>query len=165
MNKPEFVLDSNVLMAAHRSYYAFDIAPKFWDSLIVHAKTKRICSIDRVKKEIEDGKDALWTWSKGNISNAFISTDAEEVVNEYKIIMEWANTQSQYNQAAKSEFARVADSWLIAFAKSQTITVVTDEKHDPNIKRKIPIPNVCKKYGIPYIGTFDLIRKLGIKFD
>lgn len=54
-----YILDSNVFMEAHNRYYAFDIAPGFWDALIGHAETGRIISIDRVKKELDKGEDDL----------------------------------------------------------------------------------------------------------
>jgi hypothetical protein len=34
MNQSVYVLDADVFIEASRRYYAFDIAPKFWDSLI-----------------------------------------------------------------------------------------------------------------------------------
>ena len=49
----EYVLDSNVFMEAARRYYAFDIAPPFWESLVHHAANGRLESIDRVKQELE----------------------------------------------------------------------------------------------------------------
>ena len=30
---PKFLLDSNVLITAHRLYYAFDICPGYWAAL------------------------------------------------------------------------------------------------------------------------------------
>jgi len=43
-----FVLDTNVLVEAHRRYYAFDIAPCFWRVLLKLADRGHIVSIDRV---------------------------------------------------------------------------------------------------------------------
>lgn len=33
-----FVLDTNVLVEAHRRYYAFDLVPGFWDALVESAR-------------------------------------------------------------------------------------------------------------------------------
>ncbi|NMB02521.1 MAG: DUF4411 family protein [Firmicutes bacterium] len=30
------------------------------------------------------------------------------------------------------------------------------------IQRKVSIPNVCRAFGIPYVDTFTLIRKLAV---
>lgn len=47
-----FVLDTNVLVEAHRRYYAFDIVPSFWRVLIELADKGYIISIDKVKNEL-----------------------------------------------------------------------------------------------------------------
>jgi hypothetical protein len=81
MERSVYVLDANVFIEAKRRYYAFDIAPKFWDSLIQHADNGEIESIDKVKKELEKGKgkngeeDDLARWANSNFSHAFHSTD------------------------------------------------------------------------------------------
>jgi hypothetical protein len=45
-----FVLDAAVFIEAHRRYYAFDLAPKFWGSLVQHAEHGQVESIDHVKQ-------------------------------------------------------------------------------------------------------------------
>lgn len=57
----------------------------------------------------------------------------------------------------------VADSWLIAMAKAYQYTIVTHEEYKSDIKRKIPIPNVCRAFDIPYINTFEMLRRLGVR--
>ena len=79
--------------------------------------------------------------------------------------MGWANANERYAPAAKAEFASVADAWLIAYAKAKNYILVTDEKIAESAQRRIPIPNVCKEFNVPYIGTFEMLRKLGVKFD
>ncbi len=54
-----YVLDANVFIEAARRYYAFDLVPRFWESLIHHAAKGRIESIDRVKQELDKGKDEI----------------------------------------------------------------------------------------------------------
>ncbi|MFH1595355.1 MAG: DUF4411 family protein [Pseudomonadota bacterium] len=75
MDAPAFVLDADVFITAKNLYYAFDLAPGFWKSLINHAGNGRILSIDYVKGELEKGKDQLAQWAKNDFSHAFISTD------------------------------------------------------------------------------------------
>ena len=67
--------------------------------------------------------------------------------------MQWAVKQDQFTQVAKDEFARVenADSWIISFAKINGYVVVTQEVLDINIKKKIPIPNVCAEFDIKFV--------------
>ena len=164
----QYVLDTSVLTQAHRVYYPFDIAPPFWSFLIKAAKTNNIISIDRVSDEILKGNDKLASWVKNDFSFAFEDTkNNSKVLTSYASLMQWANNQTQYTQAAKNEFARAenADAWVIAFAMSKSCTLVTQEVFKKEIKRKIPIPNVCKVFNIDYIDTFKLLRELDFKFS
>jgi hypothetical protein len=61
-----YVLDSNVFIEASRRYYAFDLVSSFWHTLIDQAENGRVLSIDRVRAEIEKGKDELADWAKND---------------------------------------------------------------------------------------------------
>jgi len=165
MDGATYVLDTNVFIEAARRYYAFDLAPPFWESLVQHAENGRIYSIDRVKVELERGKDELAEWATSQFSNAFASTDEEEVTNSYASVMDWVRAQDQFSDAAKADFADGADGWLVAFAISKGRIVVTHEVLDPGVKRKVPIPNVCEAFGVSYVDTFEMLRQLGVRFS
>lgn len=162
-NRPTYVLDANVFIQAARRYYAFDVAPRFWDSLVKHAANGQVRSIDRVLKELDRGKDELAAWVNNDLSDAFASTDEPGVIQVYGDLMAWVQAQSQFTDAAKTDFASGADGWLVAYAKVNGCVVVTQEVFDPVIKRKVPIPNMCQAWSVPYIDTFDMLRRLGIK--
>ncbi len=87
MDGATYVLDSNVFIEAARRYYAFDLAPPFWESLVQNSANGRIYSIDRVKQELERGKDELATWTTSQFNDAFASTDEEDVVAVYTDII------------------------------------------------------------------------------
>jgi hypothetical protein len=57
-----------------------------------------------------------------------------------------------------------ADTWILAFALATDLTVVTHEVFDPNIKKRIPIPNVCLAFDIDYCDTFEMLRRLQFSF-
>jgi len=165
MDGATYVLDANVFIEAARRYYAFDLAPPFWESLVQHAENGRIYSIDRVKIELERGKDELAEWATSQFSNAFASTDEEDVTNSYASVMGWVRAQDQFSDAAKADFADGADGWLVAYAMSKSQIVVTHEVLDPGIKRKVPIPNVCEAFSVSYVDTFAMLRELGVRFS
>jgi hypothetical protein len=164
MVAPVFALDANVFIEAHRRYYAFDLAPKFWEGLVQAAADGRVESIDRVKEELERGKDELATWARVQFSGAFASTDDDNVLDLYSDIMTWAIGQSQFSDAAKTDFAKGADGWLVAYAKVRGRTIVTHEALSLDIKKKIPIPNACQAFNMPYVNTFGMMRALGMKW-
>jgi len=164
MDGAAYALDANVFIEAARRYYAFDLAPPFWESLVHHAADGRIQSIDRVKAELERGNDELAAWARGDFSNAFASTDEEDVISSYTEVMGWVYARDQFSDPAKADFAGGADGWLVAYAMSKGHIVVTHEVLDPSIKRKVPIPNVCEAFGVSYVDTFAMLRAIGVRF-
>lgn len=54
-----YLLDANVLIEAKNRYYAFDIAPGFWDWLHQAHLQSLACSIEAVRDELLTGKDDL----------------------------------------------------------------------------------------------------------
>ena len=160
-----FVLDANVFVEAARRYYAFDLAPKFWGSLIQYAESGHIQSIDRVKQELERGQDELAAWAKRDFSQGFASTDEVDVVSCYGDIMTWVQGQNQFSAAAKSDFASGANGWLVAHANVKNYVVVTHEVLNPEIQRKVPIPNVCQEFNVQHVDTFEMLRQLGVRFN
>jgi len=164
MAPPVFVLDANVFVQAHRQYYAFDLGPEFWAGLVECASRGRIESVDRVKIELCQGNDDLAAWANGPFSHAFAATDGDDVVRAYRDIMAWAVGQRQFSDAAKVDFARSADGWLVAYAKARDRIVVTHEALSLDIKKKVPIPNVCRAFGVRYVNTFQMMRELGLKW-
>jgi hypothetical protein len=152
-----YAIDTSVLVQAKRTYYAFDIAPTFWNHVGKLSNDKLIISIDKVYDEIERGKDDLFDWVQDKLPKEFFgNTHDSSILSIYKRIMQWSSSNSQYNQNAKNEFAeyQVADPWLVAYAIQNNLAIVSQEVFDVNIKRKIPIPNACNEFNVRHIDTF-----------
>jgi len=132
-----FLLDANIFIEAYKRYYSFDIAPPFWLALKQNAEAGLLVSIDRVYQEINNynDDDELKRWANNEFQNWFIS-DNEDVFKAYREVIEWGIHETQFTDAAKSEFASVADSWLLACAKTYNYILVTHEEYDPNIKKE-----------------------------
>ncbi len=166
MSKPiTFVLDANVFIQAARQYYAFDLAPSFWQSLIHFGQLGRLMSIDRISEELKKGMDELADWAQSSFGNAFAPTDSEDITQSYSEIMNWVNNQKQFSDAAKADFAQGADGWLIAYARVNGYTIVTQEQMASALSHKVKIPNVCHAFNVPYVDTFSMLRSLGIRFN
>lgn len=158
------VLDTNVFIDAYKRYYRFDLVPSFWRTLLNLAESGSVISIDRVKEEIvRGGKDELTNWITSEFDGWFMSTDEERVFDSYRQIIDWVQEQDQYKDYAKAEFASVADSWLIAYAKGYHCTVVTHEKFNPDSKKKVPIPNVCAAFGVSCMDPFEMLRRFNVR--
>ena len=160
-----YLLDANVFIEAHRRYYAFDLCPGFWESIVWNHAQKRIYSIDRVLLELREGEDELSEWAVNPLpSGFFLSTSEQTVINWFGQMQSWAQSQGQFSDEAKAEFAAKADCWLIAYAKANEHIVVTHEEIAPDVSKRIPIPNVCHAFDVNYVNTFEMLRDLNVNF-
>jgi len=167
MVKLKYVLDANIFMESSRNYYSFDFGTKFWDFIKENAEKGILCSIDKVLKEIQKGdeQDQLRKWAENDFRTFFLPTNNDNVLVNYKKIVNHVNSNSQYNQNAIDEFLKEdnADAWIISFAMTKSLIVVTHESYNPDVKKKVLIPNVCKHFNIPYKNLFDMLRELNFK--
>lgn len=162
MNK--HLIDTSILVEAHRRHYPFDVVPSFWNSILGIKNDGNIVSIDKVFQEIKNGGDDLLDWCRTRLPQDFF-LDSSVSVSEFQQISQWINN-SDYKEEAKRKFLNdsVADIWLIAYAKKNGYTIVTEEISTPQSKKKIKIPDVCAQFGIPCINTIDMYRGLGKHF-
>lgn len=163
--QPLYLLDANVYITAHRSYYAFDLCPGFWGCLIHYFNAGRILSIDRVRDELVGYGDELSDWVQNSPAAWFALSLEETVTDTYREVMSWVYGNAQFYPQAKNEFSRGADGWLVAYARSHNGIVVTLETYQQNVRRKVPLPNVCDQFGVPRMNTFEMLRELGAHFD
>lgn len=156
-----YILDANVLIEAKRRYYAFDLCPGFWDSLLYHNSKGNLGSIDRVGKDLSEGDD-LDKWKKQS-SGFFAPTESAIVSAAYRDINKWVQSQDRFSNFEKSRFADDVDAWIIAYAKANNATVVTHEAPAPR-STKVKIPDVCDHFKVEHLNTFDMLLKLGVVF-
>ncbi len=82
-----YVLDADVFIRAKREYYAFDLVPQFWEGLVQRAANGQVLSIDKVADELFRFEDELSRWASDDFSEAFATTDDDEVVQRYGQLM------------------------------------------------------------------------------
>jgi len=157
-----YLLDANVFITAKDLYYGFDFCPAFWDWLIRQNQAGRVFSIDHVRDEIIGSDDGLTQWAADRDNGFFLSADAA-TVGPLAAVAQWVNQQAQYTPAAKNTFLQVADYYLVAQALAGGHTVVTHEKPE-NSRHRVKIPNVCLGVDIPYVNTFDMLRRERARF-
>ena len=46
---------------------------------------------------------------------------------------------------------------MVAYATAKGYVVVTQEQFDPNIRGRIPIPNACQPFSVPYVDTIKIV--------
>jgi len=163
-----YVLDSSMLIQAHRFYYPIGIATGFWNKLKELAEKGNIISIDKVKKEIYNGNDELKDWCEENLQEGFFK-DTAPVMTEYTQVTSWAVSRSgHYLPNALNEFldADEADAFLVAFALADRTNriLVTQEISEPDRQNKVKIPDACIALNVQYVNTIDMFRQLGETF-
>jgi hypothetical protein len=163
-----YVVDSNFFIQAHRFTYPLDIVPSFWTKVKQLAERGKIISIDKVKTEIYDHQDDLKQWCEDNLPEDFFK-DTQDIITSYAQIVMWANSRSShYHPTALAEFldADEADAWLVAYALVDKVnrTIVTHEKSQPDIKRRVKIPEACLPFNIAFVDTIEMLRQLEERF-
>lgn len=160
---PKYLLDANPFIEAKNRYYGFRICPGFWLALLDQQTKGRIVSIDQVKDELLAQSDDLSEWVKNACPQSFFKkTQDQAVFNRFQQMIDWVFAQP-FDDAAKTEFASVADGWVMAYASVNNLTVVTHEEYAPGAKKKVPMPNVCLQFGVPYVNTFEMLEEPGVK--
>jgi hypothetical protein len=160
-----YLLDTNIFIQAKNEYYSFAVCPGFWEALPWLHERRLIWSIDRVKDEIEEGKDDLADWVADTAPETlFSATSGTEVQRSFSEVMAWVQGNRQFTQAAKAGFAAVADGWLIAYARTKGLVVVTQETYEAELRKRVKIPNVCEQFNVQYVNTFRMLEDLKTQF-
>lgn len=167
-----YVLDSNSLITPYRTYYPFDLAPGFWDSIAYHVKNGRILIVEDVKKELvcSGAKDELSCWFSNECDSRIIHRSEDGIFQVFAEIMQSFVDNPLYNSdKAVRAWSDSADPWIIAAAVKYNSTIVTFEGYSPltvgNKCSKPKIPTVAKEFGVRVINLFELIRELKISIS
>ena len=155
----KYLFDTNIFITAKDNYYATDIAPSFWLQLEKFIRCGNVIVIDMVYNEMTKKRDELANWISKACNNRVLSSDNEKIRKKYNEIITGISASDEYFTRAKEEFASVADSWILAHAYNDDYCVITNETYDPNIKRKIKIPNACKLFHVSYANLFEFMRR------
>ena len=164
-----FLIDSNAFMTPFRFYYAFDLVPAYWEKLKKYLESGRVVVLDIVKDEIEKGQDELAEWLSEVDNLVVVPKVTEQTVAEYQEVMQFVASSGYYKESALATWApaNIADPWLIAAAKSNGYTLVTEEVKSGGLSKKTPnksakIPDVAEYLGVKTTNVFYMMRKLGI---
>ena len=158
-----FLVDSNILIEAKNRYYAFDIAPGFWEWLENAYQQDLVCSIEAVRDELLKGNDELATWASKN--PVFFNSIDQATTDHFSDLTTWATSGSYQAEAINNFTGNNADYLLVAYAREHRHTVVTHERSQPNSKKRILIPDACSAMGVSTADTFQMMRKIGARLD
>lgn len=159
-----YLLDSNVFMEAQDRYYGRDFCPAYWDWLVQEFHKGTLLSIEPVYQEILAGEGELAAWAKSARKLGFFrELEGHDHVNTGNVLA-WVEGQG-YERAGIDAFASGADPFLIAYAWTREMVLVTHEVMAPGSKKKIKIPDICPAFGVRCERPFQFQRDLGARFE
>lgn len=150
-----YLLDANVFISAKNNHYGFEFCPAFWDWLDSAHVAGTVQSVDRVYDELIERVDDLSEWARAR-RGFFVALTGDDI-RAVAEVNRWANDSTDYDPAAKAEFADAADSFLVAQAYAGGHTVVTHERISDGRKR-IKVPNACVAHGVQWNTPFHMLR-------
>ena len=153
-----YVFDTNSLSALN-AYYP-DIFKEVWNRFNHMVSTGHVISTREVFPEIErSGLEHIVKWAKKNKAAFTMPTAAEtEFVAQIFAVPHFRSLIGAKQQLRGDP---VADPFVIACAKVNSGTVVTEEKHKRNAAK---IPNVCAHFTVPCINLAGFMRAQGWSF-
>lgn len=160
-----FLLDANVLMTAHSTYYPIDRVPEFWEWLQHQASLGTIKVPLEIFEEVKDGpddegRDLLFDWiTTEDVKRDILLPEEVDAGLVARVVDE-----GYAPDLSDSEIEQVGrDPFLIAYALSNRNgrCVVTTEVSKPKRKRQNRhVPDVCNDFSVRCIDTFALVRQL-----
>jgi hypothetical protein len=157
-----FLLDADTLITGKNQAYGFDICPGFWDFIDREHAAGGLLSVKPVGDELKRGNDELAKWASKMGASFFRPLDTP-TLSAMAEVAAWVQGKD-FTDAAKVEFFRSADQYLIACAKAHGHIVVSHETLNRDQKSRVKIPVVCDAMGVRCIRTYDWLRSRGARF-
>jgi len=154
----KYSADASAFIVAWNDDYPPDVFPDIWKLLERSIKSGDLRATEEVLKEIEQKDDDVCKWAQEH-SELFVSID--EVVQEAA-----RDILKDHPDLIKPKLDRPqADPYVIALAKINGASVVTNEKPNSPDQRKITqIPSVCSRIQVPCIRLIGMMREQGWRF-
>jgi hypothetical protein len=145
-----YCIDTSCLIAAWDERYPIDSFPNFWRLMDRAIQGGRIVAPQAVHDETEKKSSDLHDWLADRKQMFFVLDEPTQ--REVRVILA---THPRLVAEKKQRFA--ADPFIIATARLQALTIVTEERPTGSMNRP-NIPDVCSYYGLTYINLLQLIR-------
>ena len=159
-----YLLDANILITAHRSYYPIDQVPEFWSWLRHRGENGHIKIPIEVFEEIRAGRkenDLLLDWiADAENEVALLLDEVVEPDRVQRVVVD--GYAPDLTDVEVEQLGR--DPFLITYGLTNVDgrCVVTTEVSKPAARRQNRhIPDVCGALGVPCCGPFALNKALG----
>ena len=162
-----YLLDANILITAHNTYYPINRVPEFW-SWLQHQGTSGHTKIPlEIVEEILAGArrgDLLLDWLNSDTSkSALLFEETVDPALVRKVVNE-----GYANDLTDDEVEKLGrDPFLVAYALAgpERCVVTTEVSRPSKTRQNKKVPDVCALLGAACCGPFDLYRDQGFTTD
>lgn len=164
-----YLLDSNIYINFYDRYYRHNLFPSFWLSFSGIVNKNVVIPNIVVNEQYQD--EWFVEWLQQNFQGSKL--DHRQFAKEWgEVLLHIKNsnlyTDGALNSARGWANERIADPWLIAIAKRENLTIVTDENKNINLNPNSPskaakIPDICEDLGIRCIKMNEYFTEIGLR--
>ncbi|VQD78527.1 Uncharacterised protein [Streptococcus pneumoniae] len=163
-----YLLDSNIYINFYDRYYRKEFFPTFWLKLSSILNSNVV--VPRIV--VSENYQNPWfrEWLEENYKKDLI--DHKSYAREWSEVIQYIQDSPLYKDTAllsEKGWAneRIADPWLIAIAKKENYTIVTDEiknvnLNDVNPSRNAKVPDVCEKLNVQCISMNQFFKEISL---
>ena len=115
--------------------------------------------------------DEFKDWLEQNFNGQYLNH--KDYAEEWGKVIQHIAQHSCYSDKALIDprswtHERIADGWLIAIARKDNLTIVTDERANPSLNAQNPssavkIPDIARDFGIKCITMNEFFKEIGFK--
>ena len=165
----EYLLDTNIYINFYDRAYRFEYFPSFWDAF--EKVLNQYVVLPKIVVEETNKSDEFKKWLEDNFKGEYLNH--KDYAEEWGQIIQHIAQHPCYSDKALIDprswtHEKIADGWLIAIAKKDGLTLVTDERANPTLNAQNPsgaakIPDIAKDFGIKCITMNEFFKEIGFK--
>lgn len=165
-----YLLDTNIYISFYDRYYPKENFPTFWEEFTKVLNTNIVIP-KIVTNETYQSEWFVKEFLANNYTKGLL--DHKTYGEEWGSVLQHINSSDFYKENAlisERGWANdtIADGWLIAIAKKEQLTIVTDETKNANLNRVNPsktckIPDIASDLGVKCITMLDFFKEIGLK--
>ena len=164
-----YLLDSNIYINFYDRFYRIKHFPTFWEILPTILNN---CVVIPKIVTAENYQDPWFnSWLDTNCDG--IVLNHKDYAQQWGEILQYISDSPLYKPEALSSdkgwaHVRIADPWIVAIAKAENLTLVTNENRNPNLNGLNPskaakIPDICDDLGIRCIDMNTFFEEISLQ--
>lgn len=166
----KYILDTNIYIDSYDRHYRNEFFPTYWD-MFSRILNEYVVIPEIVRSEITKNEWFL-EWLKTNYHGQILNHKIYS--QQWQEIISYIQSCGYYTDRALTDQSKgwatdsVADPWLIAIAKQDNFTIVSEENTIPNLGKGNPvrlakIPDICQLQKVRCINKNQFFQETELK--